>query len=173
MARRSSFSGASQRRRTGWEEGPGTNSLVNVNSSSVAILGNTQAAVEDGLTVVRIRGFVELLINQMVAVTDGFTGALGIGIATTAAIGVGVTAVPTPITEVEWEGWLWHQFFSLHATEIDSVNTAQVRQTFMIDSKAMRKLETQDAIYAAIEVTETGSSNMVVRLGSRMLLKLP
>jgi len=170
MPGRRTFRGTSQRRRTGWEEGPGTQNILNIATNTVAILGNTQAATEDGNTVVRIRGYVELVLNQVSTTLDGFRGAIGIGIASVPAIAIGVTAVPTPVTEIEWEGWLWHQFFSLHGV-VPSV-TVERRLAFQIDSKAMRKIDTEEAIYAVIEATETGAANMSVVLGTRLLLKL-
>ena len=164
---------AAPRRRTGWEEGPGQNTFVNINASSVAILGAGQQAGEDGNTIIRLRGFVELNLTQAVTIGDGFAGALGIGIVSAAAFAVGVTAVPTPITEVEWEGWLWHQYFNLHSAVATAAMTGSAGiLRLMIDSKAMRKIDTEETIYAALEVTETGGGNMIVRLGTRMLIKL-
>ena len=44
---------------------------------------------------------------------------------------------------------------------------------FEIDSKAMRRLTADQALYAAIEVgTETGAATIQVRLNSRILFKI-
>ena len=59
------------RRRTGWEEGPGTQTPSTLTASVGVILGNGQASTEDGLTVVRIRGMIELVLTQAAAALDG------------------------------------------------------------------------------------------------------
>jgi len=170
--------GAHQRRRTGWEEGPGIQDAgapVSISGSSSQILGTAQAATTDGLTIVRTRGIIELVQKTATAAGDGFVGAFGIGIASAAAIAVGVTAVPTPITEVEWDGWLYHQFFSVHSfgaqATLDTGGLVPVRVD--IDSKAMRKLDSQEAVYLAFEFVVAGTASMSVFATSRMLLKLP
>ena len=108
---------------------------------------------------------------------------MGIGIATLAAVTAGVASVPTPITEAGWDGWLWHMFFQCRAAGIidgsamgdtDAVNPTAAAVRFEIDSKAMRKFEDTDlAIYAALEVSEVGTSTMVWSFDSRALFKLP
>ncbi len=42
-----------------------------------------------------------------------------------------------------------------------------------IDSKAMRKIATEEAFYAAIEVVEIGVANLSVFFDSRALFALP
>ena len=162
---------ASARRATGWEEGPGTFTDVGAFTASQAvILGSGQSFVFDGDTVVRIRGFAEISLSSGTADGDGYTGAFGIGIVTDAAFAAGVASVPTPITEIEWEGWIWHQMFSVRSPATDST---EIRQTFEIDSKAMRKVGSNRTIFAVVEATEIGTAVAEITLGSRMLLKLP
>ena len=166
----------SQRRRTGWEEGPGTmtESQVTTTNTSV-ILGNGQINVDnDGLTVVRLRGMFELVLEAATNPGDGFDGAIGIGIVSAPAFTIGVTAVPTPLTEIEWEGWMYHQFFSLHSpAAVQASVSAALFVREMIDSKAMRKFSSDEVIYAAAEFIEHGTASISVRLGTRLLLKLP
>ena len=159
------------RRKTSWEEGPGTNDVATLSSSSAVILGSGQEALVDGQTIVRIRGFVEIILTSAGALGDGFRGALGIGIVSKPAFLTGVVAVPTPITELEWQGWMWHQFFQLHAPTAAQVS--ENRMSFVIDTKAMRKIGLDEVLYASLEASETGVSGLKVILGTRMLLKLP
>ena len=99
---------------------------------------------------------------------DGFFGAIGIGKVTSSAFSIGVTAVPMPIDEVFWDGWLYHQFFSIHS----SLSNARTGISIDIDSKAMRKLQGEETIYAAIQVIEIGVATMNVHLDTRMLFIL-
>ena len=144
-------------------------------TNTAVILGNGQAnADNDGLTVIRLRGFFELVLEAASNAGDGFDGALGIGIVSTPAFTIGVTAVPTPLVDIEWEGWMYHQFFSLHSPVALQASTAAANFLRMeIDSKAMRKFDSAETIFAAVDVLEHGTSSISVRLGTRLLLKLP
>ena len=42
----------------------------------------------------------------------------------------------------------------------------------MIDSKAMRKIDAQEVIYACVEVVETGAAELRAMFDSRVLLML-
>jgi len=171
--RGSSLVRLTNRRRTGWEEGPGVNTATAFSASATSILGAGQAFVADGATIVRLRGYVELVVSTSTAALDGFNGALGIGIVSTPAFTIGVTAVPAPVDEIEWEGWMWHQFFSIHSSTTVPSDAYWQRLFFDIDSKAMRKINAEETLMAVIQVFETGTATMSVRLATRMLLKLP
>ena len=163
----------STRRQTGWEQGPGGFTLFSSAGPTAGILGPSTLLVVDGHTLVRTRGVYELVLKTAATVGDGFHGALGIGVVTEPAFSVGVTAIPTPISEVEWDGWLWHEFFSLTSpTVTPGENSASVIR-MPIDSKAMRKVGINEVIYAAIEMTEIGVATLDARLNTRILFKLP
>jgi len=168
-SRRSSFPA---RRRSSWEIGPGGNNVVTTSAAALlATFGTGAQATQDGLTLVRIRGFAELILSQAASGGDGYAGALGIGIVTGDAAAIGVTAMPTPIANEFWDGWVWHQFFSLKSPV--ATVSGNSRQVFEIDSKAMRKLRDEDVLFAAIEGTEVGTATIFATLGSRTLVKLP
>jgi hypothetical protein len=115
---------------------------------------------------------LDLLLSAATSALDGFTGAFGIGIATAAATAIGITAVPTPITEQEWDGWIFWHAFSVRAPAAFDGTMAAIFRSVEIDSKAMRKLREEDSIYAAVEVIEQGTSALNVGLDTRILLKL-
>ena len=160
------------RRLTAWGQGPGGTGVSGITSGVSQFLGASVTGTQEGLTVIRIRGFCQLFLSTAGNVTDGFTGALGIGIATLAAVTAGIASVPTPLTEEDSENWLWHQYFGVHTAVVDTPEAAS-SITFEIDSKAMRKFPTEMAIYAAIEVIEQGAATLNVTLNSRLLAKLP
>ena len=176
MARqRSGFSRTSHgsRRRTGWEEGPGGGTVNTFSAPGVAILGIGQSALIDGLTLIRTRGILEIFMITATGAGDGFDGAVGIGVVTLLAFTVGVIAVPAPITEIEWEGWLWHQMFSYHTPTAGSEGDPAAALRIEIDSKAMRKVGSEEVIFACAEVIEAGTAVMEMWLASRLLFKLP
>ena len=170
------------RRRTGWSLGPGDVGAGSFTSSSSQVLGLGAAAQGDGLTVARIRGEFMAYLHAAAAINDGYVGAVGIGLTTQSAFAIGITAVPTPITDLDWDGWLWHSFFALKSGGVIAAAVAgdqlQVNDTaaavrLPVDTKAMRKITSEGLIYAAAEVTESGTASMRIHFNSRMLSMLP
>ena len=160
------------RRRRGWSLGPGGTGVTNVTTSSSAFLGSVSQATLDGLTVARIRGRFTMVAQILTALGDGFQGAIGIGIANENAIGVGITAVNLPITDASWDGWLYHQFVSIHRGVTANSDGSGVLD-FEVDTKAMRKMNAGDSLYACIELVEIGTADVDVFFDSRALFLLP
>jgi len=164
-------------RKTGWEDGPNTSTLtITANGSTLWTAG--QVAAFDALTIVRMRGMLECHVATAASNGDGFQSvAVGIGKVANAAFVAGVASVPTPLSEGEWEGWLYHQHLGamLGITTSPTFNNAgsgQIRQ--VIDSKAMRKIGSEEVIYGCIEVSgEIGAATLIFHANTRMLVKLP
>jgi len=135
-----------------------------------------QAAGSDGLTLVRIRGEVLLFIEAATSVGDGFIQyALGICDVSENAAGIGVTAIPAPLTDVAWDGWIWHHsgagIISLTTTEEGNTGTAVIR--IPIDNKAMRKTPATNVLVGVIELgTEVGAPIVRMSANTRILDKL-
>ena len=177
----------SQRRKTSWQIGPQSGvdgASVQISASQATLLNGVLFVSEDGLTLVRTRGEFVAHLQLAAADGDGFHGAFGIAVATSAAVTAGVASVPTPLTEENWDGWLYHRYFGLFSggpiaaatatQQKEQVNATSAALRFEVDSKAMRKLEVDMAIYAAIEVVELGAaSQMRFAFNSRTLIKLP
>ena len=176
MPRRSSgFNRVSApRRRKGWEGGPGGTALQGVGSSSSVILGLGAELLLDGTTLLRLRGQVNVNLGTGAVLGDGFQGAFGIGIVQASAFAIGVTAVPTPLTEQDWDGWIFWSTLSVHTGDVsEPARSPQSTQVIDVDTKAMRKLDLQDTLYGVIEVVEIGTATMDVFFDSRLLLALP
>ena len=99
---------------------------------------------------------------------------MGIGIATFEVVNAGIASLPTPLSEVGDETWLWHHMFSVHNPLLitDDIGPGAY-QRIQIDSKAKRKFPDGMALYAAMEVVEVGTATMTVFLDTRMLVLLP
>ena len=160
----------SSQRKTSWTFGIIPSLSQTFAASGVGLFGGNDI-VADGQTLIRVRGFLELILTSASALGDGFHGAVGIGVVQTAAFDTGVAAVPVPVADVTWNGWLWHQWFSLTAPTAAQVT--ENRQVFEVDSKAMRKLSADQTLFYAISATEVGTSGMIARMGIRSLVKLP
>lgn len=165
----------SNRRKVGWSVGPGGTSLASAVVSGSAIVGSLSSATTDGLTLVRTRGRAIYKIQSFNAAGDAFTGAFGIGIVTAEAAAVGITAMPIPITDSAWDGWLFHTYLQLVAGDktAGDVDFTAATQIIDIDSKSMRKMRAGDTLYMAHELVETGTVDMDFVADSRVLFKLP
>ena len=183
MAHGRSFSRGSARaprRLTSWELGPGGDDAAFdvqlVAATSNIIFGSGITPVIPHLTVTRLRGLFKYSLRSADAAGSGFSGAVGIGIVSADAFGVGVTAVPKPFADAQWPGWLWHHFFHTTAPigALSASNDQSVGETsVVIDSKAMRKLRLNEVLFAVAELNEVTSASVLVALVSRVLVKLP
>ncbi len=169
------FQRSGARRSTSWETGP---DLVDggFTVSASALWTTVAAPVTDGLTVIRTRGFFRAILGAAGAIGDGFFGAVGFGITTDEAIAIGITALPTPLSNEAWDGWFYHRYFDVRAvtaTIADGVNAAAAAVEFEIDSKAMRKLPLGMTMFAVTQVVESGTAVLEVQGSSRVLVKNP
>ncbi len=180
MARARRFSRGSSlghsRRKTSWNEGPGGTTPTQFTSTGEAILGGGVAANLDGVTVIRIRGQLDFFLTSVAAAIEGFHGAFGICVVNEDAFAVGSSAIPDPLADQLWDGWMYHHFFDVHAitgTIADGVNAQVAHQRIEVDTKAMRKTPTEEVVVGKLEVVENGTAVMNVFFESRMLVKLP
>ena len=166
----------SQRRRTSWELGPGGGGEVAITAVGSQFIDQVISPTIDGLTLARLRGRMSCFLTAATAAGDGFTGAWGIGVATAAAVAAGIGSVPTPFTEQAWDGWIYWSPIQVYVgdrTAGDSMYDV-ASQVEVVDTKAMRKLNIEDAIYAAVEIeVEEGTAVAELRFDSRTLMFLP
>ena len=144
-------------------------------ASSVNLFPATAVVNLAGLTIVRTRG--ELLVyltGAGGAKTEGFRYAFGMCVVSENAAGVGVTAVPGPITDIGWDGWFVYESGTV-AQMFTGLGEASPSQSsrISIDSKAMRKVKQSDVILGVIEFDEQGDGAEVsANLACRILVKL-
>ena len=136
--------------------GPGDSASTAFTATSAALLGSGVTFGQAG-TVVRIRGNLSVMLESFTASPDGYHGAVGIGVVSSAAFAAGIASVPTPITEAAWDGWMWHKFFDIHGGSSAPVLFGD-RNSIEVDSKAMRKVSDEMTLFAAAEVVERGTA---------------
>ena len=127
-------------------------------------------------TVIRIRGRFSAFLNSYTSAGDGYQGAFGIGVATSAAFNAGVASLPTPITEQAWDGWMYYTIFGVHGSLAAGSSSVGVHSNtafdIEVDTKAMRKVSDEITVFPMLEVVEIGTAVMSVFFDSRLLLKL-
>ena len=175
MARRGTFRGPLRSKRTtAWGVGPQDRDGT-LGTSGVALWSSGVTTSSGKVTLVRLRGLAMVQLLTADAVGAGMHGAVGIGIATSAAFVAGAGSLPTPLTEIDWDGWLWHNVFDVRAitaTRADGVNSNGARQIMEIDSKAMRKFDEDMTLFGAWETVESTNSSIEMQATTRGLFKL-
>ena len=174
MARKSGFvrRHGSMTRETRWLD---IDPVSNVLASGGAILTHTLTAVELALrpfTIVRTRGLLFVRSDQFAA-NENYLMSAGICVVSDQAVGIGVTAVPTP--EDDRSSDLWLMYESLQGQVV--VNTAvgfndSVGVHRYYDSKAMRKVEDGQDVAVVVESDTLSDSGQVITISGRMLIKL-
>ena len=161
-----------RRRKTTWSQGPG-GIIAQITAAGAGTFATGVASVTSDLTLVRIRGHVELLVGS--SADFGGWDEIGIGICNVSenAAGIGVTAIPTPLADIAWDGWIWHYTTPFHVDDVSLVGTPQ-RMIIPIDNKAMRKVHLTDVLVGVIETgTEVFTSTLDATMTTRVLDKLP
>ncbi len=173
MARKSGHiirGGRTIRRTTMWLSGNfATNTLASTNA--VALIGTLNAA---GLalrpfTVVRTRGNMFLRSDQTSAL-ELYSTSMGFAIVSDQAVAIGVTAVPTPETDMASDLWYVYEQMTSIFTFVSGVGfhpAGGISRTY--DSKAMRKVDVGQDIAQVIECPSTSG---VFSDQSRILIKL-
>ena len=164
MARKQFVRG--QRRLTTWFQFVPTDVTLATGATVVFTL-NAAALALRPFTVVRSHFMVMIQSDQGAAAEDQ-VGAVGLAVVSDQAVTVGVTAIPTPITEMGSNLWFVHQL--MMAKETNLVDRAQPAGIFAIDSKAMRKVEVGQDLVVVAEMSTAGSG-IIITIGGRLLIK--
>ena len=81
---------------------------------------------------------------------------------------MGVTAVPTPSADSGSDLWFAHEYFAQSGS---AVNSGRAGWNYVLDSKAMRRVDQGQDIVVVAEITPI-SDGMIITVGGRMLIKL-
>ncbi len=166
------------RRATTWDSGP-NQTKATLSATGKTIWTNGVTLVGDSeVTIVRTRGQLIIQVNLATSASDGMNGAVGLGIVSSEAFAAGAASVPGPFSQPDWQGWFWHEYWSVYGVAAQSAGqdvarNANVDQRIVIDSKAMRKLKFNEVIFGCWEVAaETGTAAIIVQADVRQLVKI-
>ena len=175
MARRREFArGArviAQRRLTSWFQFAPVRTVLTDLSGTLIFTLNAAALALRPFTIVRTRFLVSIQSDQ-VGATEDQVGAMGLAVVSDQATAVGITAIPTPIANMESDLWFVHQLLYSQFTFISGVGIQDGGlQQYEIDSKAMRKVDIgQDVVVVGERSVAGGGIDVVI--GGRMLIKV-
>ena len=158
------------RRETVWFQFPFDERTLAASATAFLSYSLNAAALElRPFTIIRSR-FEWFVRSDQSAATELYIGNLGFCVVSDQAVAVGVTAVPTPATDLGSDLWFliqqWIGNFTLVGTDV----TTEVRSQ-VIDSKAARKVDIGQDVVGVIEAGIGGSGVTMSQVG-RMLVKL-
>ncbi len=173
MARRREFvRGASairsSRLTTWFQFVPTETTMASTGSTVLVFTLNAAALALRPFTVVRSHFLIGLRSDQAAAI-EVQRAAMGIAVVSDQASAVGITAVPTPVTEAGSNLWLLHQF--IFADESNLTDRTRGETHTQVDSKAMRKVEVGEDLVVVVENGGGSVGGSIITLAGRLLVK--
>ena len=150
-SRSSSFPrSAGPKRLTAWSGGTIVTGFVSLAATTAMVVDTLVPAVERQ-TIVRIRGLLSVKSDQTGGDEDA-VGAFGIAVVEEPAATVGITALPTPTSDIGSDAWMYWTPFT-YSVEFADATGFQVNaaQSLVVDSKAMRKVENNQRLVSVIQ----------------------
>ena len=134
-------------------------------SSTLVLSLNAAALALRPFTVVRTHMEYQLRSDQSAAI-EFQEAAFGLAVVSDQAVAVGVTAVPTPITESASDLWYLHKWILADESSLTDRTRSSTRVT--VDSKAMRKVDIGQDIVGVME----SAGGLILTSAGRMLIKV-
>ena len=157
------------KRQTTWV-GPADQGYIAVATTAKVLVGSFDPE-GSGLpkpTVIRTRGELSVIPNPLTATAE-VVGAWGLAIVSDQAFAIGITAVPGPFDEADWDGWFAWGSFSFNWAVADATGRQHAAVTIVVDSKGMRKVTTNETI---VLVAQSQTGAFQISMPVRLLLKL-
>ena len=144
-------------------------------TGDATVLGGGLTATEAGNTVLRIMGEYTISPTSAPVVSDLATVTVGIAIVSADAFELGLTVVPDPGSEPEYD-WLYWRAHSMAFDNVLSDSSganATLRRPF--DVKSMRKLGARETLCSIVQYSDiSGSSPLSYEFSqARVLMALP
>ncbi len=167
---RSGARSAPSRRSTIWVDVPTTETTL-AGAPSVALINQLAASglATRPFTIVRTRGTLLVLSDQSGA-SESYGASLGACVVSSQASAIGVSAVPTPVTDKGSDlFFMFEMLFDRFQFGDNTGEQSNSGRMIQYDSKAMRKVNEDEDIVFTIENEINGA---IVIHSARMLLKL-
>ena len=159
-----------QKRLTSWFQFVLTATTLTAAGGTIIFSLNAAALAMRSFTIVRTRFELQLQSDQAAAIEFQHV-AFGMAVVSDQASAVGVTAVPTPATDLGSD--LWFVLQLMYADESNLTDCTRGGTNMTVDSKAMRKVDIgQDLVVVAELVTSAGGGGASFVSGGRMLVKV-
>ncbi len=142
-------------------------------AGSALLIGtlNAAALALRPFTIVRVRGFWHVRLDQTAALED-WGASLGYSVVSDQAAAVGVTAVPLPEDDLGSDMFFVHEFNYGTFGFISGVGAQEIGVGRSYDSKAMRKLDDGQDLAITVQVPAAGPQSATILHAARILVKL-
>ena len=134
----------------------------------VAYTLNAAALALRPFTIVRTRMLFQIRSDQAAAI-ETQVGAFGWSVVSEQAAAIGITAIPTPVTDIGSDLFYFYQLLFGFEQNLTDRTTDAAR--YVGDSKAMRKVNEDQEPVAVLELSSVGGGFRVLMAGA-MLVKL-
>ena len=175
MAHRAFRRGAgaiSQKRLTSWFSFSPTVTAFSAGGGTIIVSLNAAALALRPFTVVWTR-FLLGIESDQISADERQIGGFGCAVVSDQALAIGVTAVPTPITDIGSDLWFVHQLLYSSFGFITGVGfEGQMQTMYEVDSKAMRKVDIGQDLVIVGEFASGISEGFTMVAGGRMLVKV-
>ncbi len=163
---------AAPRRQTTWIGLVGVRSQLTSAGGTIFNSLNAAALALRPFTIIRTHILVGVKSDQVIA-SEVQIGAFAGAVVSDEAVAVGVSAVPTPISQPSSDLWFAYGNVMSEFVFLSSVGfDAGGGQFYAIDSKAMRRVEPGSDIVFVGEVDASAGSGLTMTTIGRMLVKL-
>jgi len=161
--------GRSPRRLNTWREIAATSTAETVPGGTILNSLDATELAKRPFTIIRTHLLIHISTDQFVA-SELQIGAVGICVVSQQAEAIGVTAVPTPVTDAGSDLWFLHQWIMNRNVFGTGVGfDGNVGQIYEVDSKAMRKVDEDEEVVVVSELSAVGSGYLVTVAGRLML----
>ncbi len=161
-----------RRRQTSWIGVGVTNSALA--SASTATLINAAAAsllVQRPFTIIRSVGMFHIRSDQNSA-SESYHVGLGACMVSDESVAIGITAVPTPMTDSQSDAWYMYEQAAGRFEVISAIGALEGGVLSRYDSRAMRKCEDDGRSPIYVIETSASSAGATVIHAGRLLIKL-
>ena len=171
MARRLVRLTRAPKRLTSWFFVAPVRTALTVGGGTIITTLNAAALALRPFTIIRTRLLITIESDQASA-DESQLGAFGMAVVLDQAEAIGVTAVPTPVTDSGSDLWFVHQWASAKLKLNTAVGFDTQGQTqYVVDSKAMRKVDIGQTMVGVGEFSSAGDGFVMGVMG-RQLIKV-
>ena len=169
MARKQFVRRESVRRLTSWFQFQPIEATMTGGGGTLYFTLNAAALALRPFTIVRTH-FEFALRSDQAAAIELQTAGVGMAVVSDQASAIGVSAIPTPITDMAFDLWFLHTILMADESSLtDRTRPATYRS---VDSKAMRKVDIGQDLVIVGELDATTSAGLILKMSGRILVKV-
>ena len=109
--------------------------------------------------------------SDQVAATESYGAAFGIAVVSEQASAIGITAIPTPVTDAGSSLFFAHGQLAGRLARLDATGITELGVSRTFDFKSMRKVEVGADVVVTVENSASELAGAITIVGMRLLIK--